>query len=124
MAALLPGLLRDLPPHSFTPVFVLGLLFAAADAFGIGSNDVANSFATSVGSQSLSLRTACVIAVFTEFFGAIVLGGGVTTAIKGAASRRGDGERSCCGVPLLRLVLAAALGSRRLTHVRENMGSL
>ena len=101
------ALLRSVPPHSYTHVFVLGLVFAAADAFGIGaarhtqpharaartftctrcfpagSNDVANSFATSVGSGSLSLKTACFVAVFTEFGGAMLLGDHVTKTIKG-----------------------------------------
>ena len=95
--------LRSIPPHAFTHVFVLGLVFAAADAFGIGaaarqrqqaraapdapatgSNDVANSFATSVGSGSLTLKAACCIAVFTEFGGAMLLGDHVTKTIKGA----------------------------------------
>jgi hypothetical protein len=35
--------LRVLPAHSNTHLFVLGLLFAAFDAYGIGSNDVANA---------------------------------------------------------------------------------
>jgi hypothetical protein len=74
---------RLVPPHSNTALFVAGLIFAAADAFGIGSNDVANSFATSVGSGSLTLRAACGIAVFTEFGGAMLLGDRVTKTIKG-----------------------------------------
>ena len=74
---------RLVAPHSITPLFIIGLVFAAADAFGIGSNDVANSFATSVGSGSLSLRAACGIAVFTEFGGAMLLGDRVTKTIKG-----------------------------------------
>jgi hypothetical protein len=35
--------LRTLAIHSNTHVLVLGLIFAAADAYGIGSNDVANA---------------------------------------------------------------------------------
>lgn len=78
--------LRLVPPHSTPGLFALGLLFAAADAFGIGSNDVANAFATSVGSRSLTLRAACSIAVVTEFSGAMFLGSHVTKTIKGALS--------------------------------------
>ena len=76
--------LRVVPPHANPHVLVMGLVFAAADAFGIGSNDVANSFATSVGSGSLTLRAACCIAVFTEFTGAMALGDRVSKTIKGA----------------------------------------
>lgn len=79
---------RLVAPHAITPLFIIGLVFAAADAFGIGSNDVANSFATSVGSGSLSLRAACGIAVFTEFGGAMLLGDRVTKTIKGACASR------------------------------------
>lgn len=35
--------LRVMAAHSNTHLLVLGLLFAAFDAYGIGSNDVANA---------------------------------------------------------------------------------
>ena len=87
---------RLVAPHSITPLFIIGLVFAAADAFGIGSNDVANSFATSVGSGSLSLRAACGIAVFTEFGGAMLLGDRVTKTIKG--ERVSERRASVCAL--------------------------
>ncbi|TPX71845.1 hypothetical protein SpCBS45565_g00849 [Spizellomyces sp. 'palustris'] len=68
--------------HQFTYLFVIGLILAFLDAFGIGANDVANSFATSVGSRSISLKQACIIAVFTEFGGAILMGASTTDTIK------------------------------------------
>ena len=46
-----------------------------------GANDVANAFATSVGSGALSLRNAILIAAVMEFFGAFLLGGNVATTI-------------------------------------------
>jgi hypothetical protein len=95
MAESLPGVSRVVAPHSYTFLFIAGLGFAAADAFGIGSNDVANSFATSVGSRSLSLRRACAIAAFTELFGAAVLGGSVTAGIKGKRTACSPG---CAGL--------------------------
>ncbi|KAJ3062778.1 Na+/Pi symporter, partial [Podochytrium sp. JEL0797] len=60
--------------NSFTWIFAVTLVFAFLDAYSIGANDVANSFATSVGSRSLKLWQACVIAIFTEFIGAVALG--------------------------------------------------
>ncbi|KAF9583524.1 Na+/Pi symporter [Lunasporangiospora selenospora] len=69
--------------HDYTFLFVLGLLFAFLDAYGIGANDVANSFATSVGSGSITLAQALIIACFCEFFGAYLLGANTTETIKG-----------------------------------------
>ena len=46
----------------YTWIFVLGVLFAIYNAWGIGANDCANSFATSVGSGVLTIRKALVVA--------------------------------------------------------------
>ncbi|KAI8065862.1 phosphate transporter [Gongronella butleri] len=67
----------------YTWIFGLGMVFAFADAYGIGANDVANAFATSVSSGSLSLVQAAVIACFTEFLGAVLLGSSTSETIKG-----------------------------------------
>ncbi|KAI9321353.1 phosphate transporter [Dichotomocladium elegans] len=69
-------------PHDFTWIFGVGMVAAFTDAYGIGANDVANSFATSVSSGSLSLAQACIVACFTEFLGAFLLGSGVADTIK------------------------------------------
>ncbi|ORX89593.1 phosphate transporter [Basidiobolus meristosporus CBS 931.73] len=69
--------------HDFTWIFVVCIIFAFLDAYGIGANDVANSFSTSVSSKSLTLGQACVIAVFTEFLGAFLMGSGTAETIKG-----------------------------------------
>ncbi|KAJ2558961.1 hypothetical protein EV175_000561 [Coemansia sp. RSA 1933] len=70
-------------PYSYTWIFALGLVASICDAFGIGANDVANSFASSISSGSLTLGQACIIAVFTEFLGALLLGSSTSETIKG-----------------------------------------
>jgi len=82
----------------YTYIFALGIVFAFADAFNIGANDVANSFSTSVSSRSLTLRQAAVIATFcevpvvlnntnTQFLGALLLGARVAESIRQRISR-------------------------------------
>ncbi|TRM56004.1 phosphate transporter family-domain-containing protein, partial [Schizophyllum amplum] len=63
-------------------LFVFGLFFASLDAYGIGANDVANSFATSVSSRSLRLWQACIAAAIMEFLGAVLAGARVSGTIK------------------------------------------
>jgi sodium-dependent phosphate transporter len=64
----------NLPLHQFDYIFAIGILFAFLDAWSIGANDVANSFATSVSSRSLTLLQACLIATVMEFAGAVLVG--------------------------------------------------
>ncbi|KAH2485405.1 hypothetical protein KXV28_001436 [Aspergillus fumigatus] len=51
-------------------------------AFGNGANDVANSYATSVAARTLSMWQVGILAVCTEFIGAVALGARVTDTIK------------------------------------------
>lgn len=51
-------------------------------AFGNGANDVANSYATSIAARTLNMATAGVLAMFTEFIGAVAMGARVTDTIK------------------------------------------
>lgn len=67
----------------YTFLFGIGIFFAFMDAYGIGANDVANAFATSVGSGSITLAQALIIACFCEFGGAFLLGANTTETIKG-----------------------------------------
>jgi PiT family inorganic phosphate transporter len=51
-------------------------------AFGNGANDVSNAYATSIAARTLNMATAGVLAMFTEFIGAVAMGARVTDTIK------------------------------------------
>ena len=99
----LPSLIMS----SWKWIFYLGVLVAFIDGYGIGANDVANSFATSVGSGSLTLKQAVLIGMFTEASGAILLGKNTSETIRGKiidvnkfqAYPRSPGAWPCCARP-------------------------
>ncbi|GAA5939609.1 Pho89p [Sporobolomyces koalae] len=68
--------------HNFDYIFVFGLGFSLLDAFNIGANDVANSFATSVASKSLTMGQAVLAASVMEFSGAVAVGARTASTIK------------------------------------------
>lgn len=61
---------------------IVGLVIAFMLAFGIGANDVANSFGTSVGSGSLTLTQACILATLCENAGAVLIGQNVADTVR------------------------------------------
>ena len=77
--------LKPLSPYTW--VFALSCIFSFACAFGIGANDVANAFASSVGAKALTMPQALIVAAFCEFGGAVLLGASVTDTIKGGIAK-------------------------------------
>lgn len=61
---------------------VVGLLAGLYMAWTIGANDVANAMGTSVGSKTLTLGTAIIVAAVFEFTGAFFAGSHVANTIK------------------------------------------
>jgi phosphate/sulfate permease len=68
--------------REFLWIAVCGSIFGFIYAFGIGANDVANAFASSVSSKSLSLKQAVIAASIFEFCGAFFLGASVTSTVR------------------------------------------
>ncbi|GMH39607.1 hypothetical protein BSKO_07505 [Bryopsis sp. KO-2023] len=63
-------------------IVVSGAILAFAASFGMGANDVANAFGTSVGAKSITQWQAVIIASFCEFGGAVIMGSHVTNTIR------------------------------------------
>ncbi|GJP90883.1 sodium/phosphate symporter [Aspergillus niger] len=68
--------------HEYDYIFAIGTLFAMLDAYNNGANDVANSWATSVSSRSVSYRQAMVFGTVFEMLGAICVGARTADTIK------------------------------------------
>ncbi|MDF2550518.1 MAG: hypothetical protein K0S07_1585 [Chlamydiales bacterium] len=66
-----------------TFIISLALLVGFYVAWNIGANDVSNAMGTSVGSKTLSLRQAVVIAGVLEFCGAFFFGSNVSSTLQG-----------------------------------------
>jgi len=69
-------------PADLMWVVVVAGLCMGYMAWGIGANDVANSFATAYGARCLTIRQACCIAAVCELAGSVLLGGHVSDTIR------------------------------------------
>lgn len=66
----------------FLWIVIVGGISSFIAAMGIGSNDAANAFATSVGSKALTIKQASILAVVFETSGAVLMGSHVTDTIR------------------------------------------
>ena len=68
--------------EKYTWILAVASFAAFGAAYGIGANDVANAFSTSVGAKSISIKQAVVLAMIFEFLGAVTLGSSVSETIR------------------------------------------
>lgn len=64
-------------------ILIIAAMIAGYMAMNIGANDVANNVAPAVGSKSLTMTSAIIIAAVFEMMGALVAGGDVVSTIRG-----------------------------------------
>ncbi|KAB2578357.1 Phosphate transporter [Lasiodiplodia theobromae] len=96
--------------EQYTYVFVIGTLFAMLDAYNNGANDVANAWATSVSSRSISYRQAMIFGTVFEMLGAITVGARTADTIKNGIIPN-DAFRGDAGVQMLAFTCALAAAS-------------
>ncbi len=98
-----------------TEVFlIVALLGGFYMAWNIGANDVANAFGTSVGSGSLTLKGAVLLAAVFEFSGAFLVGAPVASTISGGivsveAFRTAVPDPMLLGIGMMAAVLGASV---------------
>ncbi len=61
---------------------IIAIVIAAYMAWNIGANDVANAMADAVGSKSITIFWAIVLAAICNFAGAVLVGGHVTDTVR------------------------------------------
>ncbi|KAH9217376.1 putative phosphate-repressible phosphate permease [Leptodontidium sp. 2 PMI_412] len=66
----------------YTYVFAIGTMFALLEAYNNGANDVANAWATSVSSRSVTYRQAMFLCLCFELTGALAVGARTASTIK------------------------------------------
>ena len=72
----------DWEQEDYTWLIVCAGVLAFCAAWGIGANDVANAYATSVGSKAITVKQAVMLASVFEFLGALLMGSNVSKTIR------------------------------------------
>jgi len=105
-------------------LFLLATLFGMFMAFNIGGNDVANSFGTSVGAGTLTIKQALVVAAIFEVSGAMIAGGAVTDTIRKGIVDLGalTDEPGFDSMDFVYIMMAALLASAIWLLIATKMG--
>ncbi|OQR66325.1 sodium-dependent phosphate transporter 1-B-like [Tropilaelaps mercedesae] len=74
VSAILPTLKPDDLENMLPWILIAGFVVCFFLAFGVGANDVASFFGTSVGAKALKLRQALIMAMILETLSAILIG--------------------------------------------------
>jgi PiT family inorganic phosphate transporter len=91
-------------------ILIVGYLFGFYMAWNIGANDVANSMASAVGANAITIRQAVLIAATLNILGATFIGSHVTNTIrKGIVSTQVLTDPHLALIGALSALLAAAL---------------
>src|SRR4051812_14344059 len=93
--------------EEYTYVFAIGTFFALLEAYNNGANDVANAWATSVSSRSVTYRQAMLLCLIFEMTGAIAVGARTASTIKNGIIPISAFENNA-GVQLLAFTCASA----------------
>ncbi|KAH8721804.1 phosphate transporter [Ilyonectria robusta] len=91
-------------------IFAIGTMFAMLDAYNNGANDVANAWATSVSSRSISYRQAMIFGTIFEMLGAITVGARTADTIKNGIIPN-EAFQGNAGVQMLAFTCALAAAS-------------
>ncbi|PNL18362.1 inorganic phosphate transporter [Micrococcus sp. FDAARGOS_333] len=105
---------------TYTTLLITTIVVGMFMAFNIGGNDVANSFGTSVGAGTLTLKQALLVAAVFEVSGAVIAGGEVTETV-----RSGIVDLDSVELPPMDFVfimLAALIGAALWLLIATQMG--
>lgn len=103
-----------------TLVLIAAVLLGLFMAFNIGGNDVANSFGTSVGAGTLTIKQALLIAAVFEVSGAVIAGGSVTDTVRSGIVDLGAIDLD--PMQFVYIMMAALLGAAIWLLVATKMG--